>query len=243
LTTPEPAAFNAMSALTPLLPADNRKLRADGAATKARLLDAVVECILEHGYYEASSNAIARQAGVTWGTIQHQFGTRQVLLLAVLERWWRRLTQQIEATDVHGDTLEERLACVMAVLETHYGVPEHLVMTQITLDLIQSPDTTDAIKRAVTEHGRELTRVWQPLFTQAMGQAASDEELVLYAFQAIRGYLSANTMAGRMGPSRHPRIRSLLLRGVAHAIREEAAAAGLDVGESPASGRTEPQPT
>lgn len=227
-----PAPLNAVSALAPHLPGDDRKLRADGAATRTRLLDAVVQCILEHGYYQASSNAIARQAGVTWGTIQHQFGTRQGLLLAVLESRWRRLTQRIEAADVRGDTLEERLACVMAVLETHYGDPEHLVITQIMLDLVQSPDTTDAVKRAVTEHGRELTRVWQPLFTQAMGQAAGDEELVLFAFQAIRGYLSANTMAGRMGPPRHhARVRSLLLRGVACAIREQAAAAGRDAGD------------
>jgi AcrR family transcriptional regulator len=196
------------------------------------MLEAVVECILEHGYYEASSNAIARQAGVTWGAIQHQFGTRQGLLLAVLESRWRRLTERIEATEVRGGSLEERLACVMAALEAHYGAPEHLVVMQIMLDLIQSPATSEAVKRAVAEHGRELARVWQPLFTMAMGQAASDDDLVRYAFLAIRGYLSANTMAGRLVPQRHDaRIRPLLLRGVASAIRERAAAAGLDVGD------------
>jgi hypothetical protein len=31
------------------LPGDDRKLRVDGAATRTRLLDAVVQCILEHG--------------------------------------------------------------------------------------------------------------------------------------------------------------------------------------------------
>jgi AcrR family transcriptional regulator len=221
-----------VSALAPHLPAEDRKLRSDGAATRARMLDAVVECILGHGYYEASSNAIARQAGVTWGAIQHQFGTRQGLLLAVLESRWRRLTERIEATEVRGGTLEERLACVMAALEAHYGDPEHLVVMQIMLDLIQSPATSEAVKRAVAEHGRELARVWQPLFTMAMGEAASDDDLVRYAFLSIRGYLSANTMADRLMPQRHDaRIRPLLLRGVACAIREQAAASGLGVGD------------
>src|SRR5271170_5528387 len=118
--------------------------RADPELTRARVLDAAVECILDVGYYQASSNAIARQAGVTWGTIQHQFGTRHTLLLAVLEDRWRLLTDRIAATEVVGDTLEERLACVMAALEAHYGRPEHLVLTQIMLDLIQSPATSEA---------------------------------------------------------------------------------------------------
>lgn len=231
-----------MSVLARHLPMEDRRLRSDGAVTKARMLDAVVECIVEHGYYQASSNAIARQAGVTWGAIQHQFGTRQGLLLAVLERRWRQLTERIEAADVHGDTLEERLERVMAVLETEYGQPEHLVVTQIMLDLIQSPATSDAVKEAVAEHGRELTRVWQPLFSRAMGQAASDDELVLYAFQAIRGYLSANTMAGALVTQRpYARIRSLILRGVASAIREQASAAGLEVGDLSLAERRAPR--
>ena len=211
--------------------AEGRRLRADGAATRARMLDAVVECIVENGYYEASSNAIARHAGVTWGAIQHQFGTRQALLLAVLEDRWQRLRDRIESTEVSGATLEDRLACVMGPLEEHYGTPEYLVFTQITLDLIQSPASSAATKRAVAEHGRNLTRVWRPLFAEALGEAATDEELVRYAFLAIRGYLSANTMAARLVPrGRDAPIRELLLRGVAGAIRERAAEAGLEIG-------------
>lgn len=196
------------------------------------MLDAVVECILENGYYEASSNAIARHAGMTWGAIQHQFGTRQALLLAVLEDRWRRLTDSIETAEVSGATLEERLACVLVALEVEYGDPEHLVVLQIMLDLIQSPATSEATKRAVAEHGRELVRVWQPLFARAMGEAARDDDLVRYAFLAIRGYLSANTMAARLVPQRPDApVRTLLLRGIACAIRERAAQAGLGLGD------------
>jgi AcrR family transcriptional regulator len=221
-----------VSAPASQLSVDGRRLRADGAATRARVLDAVVECILQNGYYEASSNAIARQAGVTWGAIQHQFGTRHALLLAVVEDRWHRLTERIAATEVSGDTLEERLACVMTALEAHYGDPEHLVLTQIMLDLIQSPATSETTKQAVARHGRALTRVWRPLFTKALGDAASDQALVRYAFLTIRGYLSANTMAASLAPGRpDPTVRALLLRGVACAIRERAGAAGLGVGD------------
>jgi len=197
------------------------------------MLDAVVQCIIETGYYEASSNAIARRAGVTWGAIQHQFGTRHALLLAVIEDRWSRLTERIESAHVTGATLEERLWCVMDVLEAHYGSPEHPVVTQIMLDLIQSPASSETTKRAVAAHGRELVRVWRPLFGQALGEAAKDEELVRYAFLTIRGYLSANTMAARLTPLRRDAaVLELLLRGVASVVRERAAAAGLGTGDT-----------
>jgi len=50
--------------------------RRDGEATRRKVLDAVVESVLDVGYYKASSNEIARRAGVTWGAIQHLFGSR-----------------------------------------------------------------------------------------------------------------------------------------------------------------------
>lgn len=106
------------------------------------------------------------------------------------------------------------------------------VVSVSVLDLIQLPATREATKRAVVGRGRELTRIWWPLFSKALGEAAKDEDLVRYAFLAIRGYLSADIMTARLAPQ-HPdgAIRTLLLRGVACAIRERAAEADLGTGD------------
>ena len=47
--------------------------------TQERVVDAAVACILDEGFYRASSNKIAKRAGVTWGVIQYHFGTREAL--------------------------------------------------------------------------------------------------------------------------------------------------------------------
>ncbi len=39
------------------------------SATRDRVIAAAITCILERGYYRASTNEIARTAGVTWGVI------------------------------------------------------------------------------------------------------------------------------------------------------------------------------
>src|SRR3954454_10813625 len=85
-----------------------RRRRVDGELTWRRVIDAAVATILEMGYYQASSNEIARRAGVTWGALQHQFGTREGLLLEVLNDAWATLHEQMLAADVAGATLEER---------------------------------------------------------------------------------------------------------------------------------------
>jgi AcrR family transcriptional regulator len=187
-------------------------------------------CILDVGYYQASSNAIARQADVTWGTIQHQFGTREALLLEVLEAGLATLDRQIETAEVTGTTLEERLHCVLDLLEGYYGRPEHIVHIQILLDLSSDPNTTASARRTVDRHGRTLARLWEPFFVGAMGEAGHNAELSEYAYLTLRGYLTANLLLSRLRTvGRDPAVRDLLIRGVACAVTDRAGELGLSV--------------
>jgi AcrR family transcriptional regulator len=194
------------------------------------MLQAVIDSIIEKGYYQTSSNEIARRAGVTWGTIQHQFGTREQLLLAVMEERWHALERSFATAAVRGDTLEERLRSVLDVLALHYGRTSHLAHIQIALDLTHDPNVSAEARNAVRRHGAELGKAWRPLFEQALGEAASDQELVTYAFLTLRGFLTANLIAGAIGgkSTRSPE-RDLLIRGVACVVRERAAEQGLSV--------------
>jgi AcrR family transcriptional regulator len=207
-----------------------RRRRSDGELTRRRVLDAAVACILELGFYQTSSNEIARRAGVTWGTLQHQFGTREALLLEVLDDAFLSLQDAVGTAEVVGSTLEERLAGVLSVLTNHYGTPPHLAHLQILLDLTQNPNTSDDTRAAVLAHGRELSRAWQPLFEQALGDAAREADLVAYAFATLRGYLLGELVASRITKSRYAnKQRELVVRGVATTVRHEARVRGIQV--------------
>jgi AcrR family transcriptional regulator len=207
-----------------------RRRRSDGEITRQRVLDAAIATILERGYYHASSNEIARRAGVTWGALQHQFGTREALLLDVLNDRWGRLHDEMATAEITGDTLEDRLRAVLDVLATHYAQPEHLVQLQILLDLTHNPGTSEEARRAVAAHGRALNEAWQPLFVQALGPAARFTSLVAYAFLTLRGYLTGQLIASSIADTANDaRQRDLLVRGVAAAIRQDSAARGVEV--------------
>jgi len=207
-----------------------RRRRSDGEQTRRRVLDAAVASILEQGYYQTSSNEIARRAGVTWGAIQHTFGTREALLVEVLNERWEALNARLETADITGDTLEERLTSVLLVLDSHYGRPEQLAQLEILIDLTHNPETSDDVREAVAAHGRLLNEAWKPFFTQALGPAARYPSLVTYAFMTLRGYILGRLIASSIAEiSDDTRQRDLLVRGVAAAIREDARERGVEV--------------
>ena len=101
-----------------------------------------MSAIVELGYYRATSNEIARRAGVSWGVIQHYFGTRERLLLAVFEQGQRELAQLAETGMIDSPTLEGRLEQLLDILALHYGTPSFLAYLQIQLNLGHDPDTS-----------------------------------------------------------------------------------------------------
>ncbi len=207
-----------------------RRRRTDGELTAKRVLDAAAECILQLGYYQASSNEIARRAGVTWGVIQHQFGTREGLLLAVLNDRWAAMEAHMASADVSGETLQERLTQVFDVLAAHYGAADHLVQLQILLDLSHNPKTSAETRRAVAAHGQELTRAWVPLFEGALGEAARETDLVRFAFLTLRGYLQGGIISAHISAPMDDTVpRRMLIEGVASAIQAEAARRGISI--------------
>jgi AcrR family transcriptional regulator len=67
------------------------------AATRAKLLDAAVESLVELGYARTSTQGIARRAGVSRGAQLHHFPTKESLVVAAVEHLVdKRLTEILE---------------------------------------------------------------------------------------------------------------------------------------------------
>ena len=77
-------------------PAGGRAQRADAQANRGRVLD-VAEEVFGQGGESASTEEVARRAGVGIGTVFRHFPTKAALLEAVLTRQFDRLREQAEA--------------------------------------------------------------------------------------------------------------------------------------------------
>jgi AcrR family transcriptional regulator len=133
---------------------------AENRASKQRLLEAAVACILEKGYYRASSNEIARRAGVTWGVIQYHFGTRERLMLAAFEDACQKLIDHSRNAVITGETLRAQLGSYFEHLMGFYGRIEYLAYMEINLNLARDPDTSAETMAALGRLGEEFKRHW-----------------------------------------------------------------------------------
>ncbi len=69
----------------------------DAAATRARILDAALGSFASRGYGATSLDALAAEVGLRKQTILHHFGTKQGVLVAVVDRSAGELAGAIEA--------------------------------------------------------------------------------------------------------------------------------------------------
>jgi AcrR family transcriptional regulator len=199
-------------------------------AARGQIVDAAIATILELGFYRASSNEIARKANLSWGSIQYHFGTREGLLLAVVEELNERFTKTMNQAQVSGDTLEERLHSLYGILAAHYGAPTYLARLQIVLNLSHDPDTSadvaDGLVRQAEVAGHDLRR----LLHATLGDDASPAAMNAI-FNAIRGtalsYQITDTLSGH---NREPHTTTIKPTELAVLLAGLAATARLDSG-------------
>jgi len=181
-------------------PAGDRTVAGDEQIRHA-LLDAAIASILERGFYRASSNEIARRADVTWGAIQYHFGTREELLLAVLERSFDRFVLSLAATELTGVTVRDRLAALARVIWAHYGRPEYVAVMQIHLNLSRDPKRAQATEDAMLGLADGLISGWRNLIERAFGPELGRQGLDIFIFETLRGNALGDAIA-REGPER-----------------------------------------
>ncbi|HWG95285.1 MAG TPA: TetR/AcrR family transcriptional regulator [Mycobacteriales bacterium] len=88
----------------PVTLAPRRTQAQRSAATRRRLLDATVACLVELGYGGTTTSAVAEHAGVSRGAQLHHYGTRQQLMGAAVEHL---AAQRLEAVEAAASRLPE----------------------------------------------------------------------------------------------------------------------------------------
>jgi TetR/AcrR family transcriptional regulator, regulator of cefoperazone and chloramphenicol sensitivity len=146
-------------------------------STRARVIDAAISCILDEGFYRASSNKIARRAGVTWGVIQYHFGTREALLLAVHERGLDELDHCLSDAVITGTSVEARLGSFVDALWAYYRRPEFLAYMQVMLNLSHDPTTADSTQAALKSVGARVNERVPALVRAVVGAELPDAEI------------------------------------------------------------------
>jgi AcrR family transcriptional regulator len=132
------------------------------AATRERIMRAVVESIAEIGFQKTTANEITRRAGVTWGAVQHHFGGKDGILDAVLEESFDRFAARLAEVPTNGASLAERVSAFVDIAWAHFGSPDYRSTFEILLNYTQ--DTDDGVPIWESEMFSAWNRVWSKIF-------------------------------------------------------------------------------
>lgn len=132
-------------------------LRADARRNRARILAAASDVFSENGA-SATTEEVARRAGVAIGTVFRHFPTKDDLLRALMKDLLQRLTDQVSALAAQGDP-------ATALFEFFTSMVEQAAARKTVVDLLARSGTDVQVAGAVQalqdEIGRLLIRAQQ----------------------------------------------------------------------------------
>jgi len=163
-------------------------------AMRQRLLEATVECLVEHGWSATSTTLVSRRAGVSRGAQLHHFPTKNDLVLAAVDHLATVRQDEMVASTVRLPTGPGRTRAVLEVLAELFTGP--LFVAAVELWVAARSD--EALRIAVTDLESRVGRATHRRTVDALGiddRLPGNRELVQATLDLVRGLGLANVLS------------------------------------------------
>ncbi|HEY5856149.1 MAG TPA: helix-turn-helix domain-containing protein [Aldersonia sp.] len=128
-------------------------------ATRARLLEATVECLAKHGWSATTVAVVAERAGVSRGAAQHHFPVREDLITAALEMMFEVRSGEAIAEMSTLPTGPGRTEAVVVGLVDYYVSPLFKAALQVWTAAAADPALRARIVPLEAKFGRQVHRM------------------------------------------------------------------------------------
>jgi AcrR family transcriptional regulator len=197
--------------------------------TRLRLLDATVECLVDHGWSGATTTLIAERAGVSRGAQLHHYPTRAALVMDAVEHLAHRRATELraEAASLASDDPEGRLDGVLALLAAAFTGPLFVAALELWVAARTDPDLRAALLPLEARLGRDLHRLAVDLLGVDESRPGVRES-VQASLDLLRGLGVANLLAD--DSDRRAGLLAVWRDRFATVLRAETAGSGVDAG-------------
>ncbi|HET7683102.1 MAG TPA: TetR/AcrR family transcriptional regulator [Marmoricola sp.] len=163
-------------------------------AMRRRLLEACVECLVEHGWSGTSTTMVSQRAGVSRGAQLHHFPTKNDLVVAAVEHLSERRGDELRAASAALPTGTRRSRAVLEMFADHFT---GAVFTA-ALELWVAARTDPQLHAAVAPLEQRVGREAHSIAVAALGLDDKDPHaraLVQATLDLIRGLGLAHTLS------------------------------------------------
>lgn len=124
------------------------------AETREKIITAATACIAQRGVSNTTMSHIAQRSGVTWGAMQHQFGDKDAIIDAVIERSIHEFIESMQGLREAEPDLRARVRAFTDRAWRVFKGPSYRVILNI---LLQQREKTERMAAA-------FTALWSDIF-------------------------------------------------------------------------------
>ena len=164
--------------------------------TKAALLDATLDLLVESGYKATTTTAVAHRAEVSLGALLHHFPTKTDLLSAAIRHAFDRRTAEYRRAMAEVGTAEDKLDATLDLLWSMWTGPTFTAFVELWV----AARTDAELAEPLVAVDREFLQTSQEIYADYfLGDQAGDEDArsgLHLVFSLVTGLAFSNMIEG-----------------------------------------------
>jgi AcrR family transcriptional regulator len=159
-----------------------------GPATRSKILDAALKCVLKYGYQGTTTLLVQRMADVSRGSLLNQFPTKADLMVALSESIIKERSQAYVDTYAGVHDYRRRFELMMDIMWEQFKRPGGLVRLEITVAAISDPELKKRFEpqnKAMDAELREQT--WLAAVKIGITDRTALDHVVTQSMASLRG--------------------------------------------------------
>jgi AcrR family transcriptional regulator len=162
------------------------------AATRAALLTATVEALVDRGYRQTTTTDVARRAGVSAGALLHHFPTKADLLCAAVGHLFEQRLAEFRKSMADLPPGTPRAEAAIDVLWSMFSGPTFTAWLELWVAARTDPEIVDAVVRVDRDFMAASEDAFREVFTD---ETAANPELPHLAVGMVFTFLNGLAVA------------------------------------------------
>ena len=147
-----------------------RRAQRRGIAVQARILDAAVRALVEHGYAGTSTLRIQQMAEVSRGSLLHQFPSRDALLVAAVQHLAEARFNEMSTRTAWPDGPHERIRAAVTSMWSTYQQDYFWAATELWLAARHNDELRASLEQQERVLYKQVRTVTDAMFGEPLNQ-------------------------------------------------------------------------
>jgi AcrR family transcriptional regulator len=178
------------------MPGTRRTQQERSSETRARLLAATQQALVERGYAGTTTTFVCRRAGVSQGALFKHFASKGELLAATAEQLFANLIDAYRESLPPWAGVEDRAAAAVELLWDVFEDPRLLAAIELYAAARTDRELAARLAPVADRHGENLRRLARELFPDAAARRPDFDAVVSAVVQAIQGATLGSLASG-----------------------------------------------